>query len=157
MKNVVLAAALAVAGVMGSVNTASAVCTWGNWSFNAISMSGSFNANYAECQTGNTWAGVFKARTWMHGSCALGAGCRQVGARRVTVTTPIDQCTWGGLPMPGIGLQARANIVNVLTGTATNNVLWLNTANSTCGTTYGHTVAGNNWFRATSCRIAHSC
>ncbi len=152
MKNVVLAAALAVAGVMGSVNTASAVCTWCNWSSNAISMSGSFNANYAECQTENTWAGVFKARAWMHGSCALGAGCREAGVRRVTVWTPVNQCA-----LPGIGLQGRGNIVNVVTGTATNNLLWLNTSASTCGTTYGFTVSGNNWFRAASCRIAHSC
>ncbi len=157
MKKTVLAAALAVAGMLGSADTASAACTWGGWSPYSFSMSGGFNTNFAECQTANTWAGIFKARTWMHGACALGSGCRQVSARRVSVFSPVDQCTWGGLPMPGIGLQSRAHLMNTATGTITPDVLAISQTNAACGTQYGATQAGSTWWAGVKCRIAHSC
>ena len=148
MRNVVFAAALAVATVIGSSGIASAACTYGLWSGSTNTHNASYDFGYAQCQVANGGF-TFTARTYMRGTCQAFTGCRSVSVMR-------NQLCWGWL---GIGAQVQGTKVNFATGVVTPNATVIVTPNSWgCGDQITQSMpAPSTWLIDVRCRIGHSC
>ena len=147
MRNAILVAAFALAvGAVGSTTRAHAqVCQWGNWG-NSTNVQGSFTSSYSTCSSPSSWAGVFTARVWMHPTCQLGSGCKNLRVQRDNL------CVY-----PGIGTQARGNRFNTSTGVVQTNVAGAITNQTYCGTPIQSSQSGSWWWTTGQCRIAWGC
>lgn len=147
MNRVILAVALAVAGLVGSSGPASAGVCYGNFSGYTNVHNGSFTSGYSQCSVAN--AGItFQARAWMTGTCVAGKGCRSAGIQRSDTN-----CAW-----LLIAYNMQGNHINIATGVSTPNKNIVINTNTVCGSSIiVSQPAPNEWLTGVRCRVGYDC